>query len=94
VALPVPPAAIQPVPPGGAVAQSPSAARAKRRVEKEASQSAYTIRPAGSGVEWFYPLLGGVSVLGLLLAAVGVGRATRPRPALARVEVRARRPGQ
>ena len=50
----VPPATppVEPIPPGGA-AQAPSAAEKKEKARKHASQSAFTIRPAGSiAQEW------------------------------------------
>jgi photosystem II stability/assembly factor-like uncharacterized protein len=82
---PVPPAA-QPIPPGGA-ATSSSTAAAKRRekVRKHARQSAYVIRPTDvAAADWFYPAVGVVSVLAMLLVASGTrgGRTRRPQYAL------------
>jgi hypothetical protein len=87
--VPTPATPVEPTPPGGSpvpvggVAQSPATARREEKARKHAQQSAYTIRPAGvASDEWFYGLVGGVSVLTLLLVAAGTSRAsTRFRPA-------------
>jgi hypothetical protein len=71
---PIPPAGV-PIPPGGATASA--AAKREEKARKHASQSAYAIRPAGSdATEWFFPAVGVVSLLALLLIAGGA----RPRP--------------
>jgi hypothetical protein len=71
---PIPPAGV-PIPPGGATASA--AAKREEKARKHASQSAYAIRPSGSdATDWFFPAVGAVSVLALLLIAGGV----RPRP--------------
>lgn len=93
-AIPPVPPAVTPVPPGGATASAQSAARREERARKEASQSAYVVRPAGvSGADWFYPAVGVVGVLALLLAAEGFrgGLGPRPRPALLELPQRSRR---
>jgi len=93
-AIPPIPPAVTPVPPGGATASAQSAARREERARKEASQSAYVIRPAGvPAADWFYPAVGVVGVLALLLAAEGLrgGLGPRPRPALLELAPRSRR---
>jgi hypothetical protein len=78
---PVPP--VQPVPPGGAVAQAPSAAPRKEKARKHASQSAFTIRPAGAdAATWFFAATGGSAVLvvAVLGWAVRPGRKSVPAP--------------
>jgi hypothetical protein len=83
VAVPPIPPAVTPVPPGGAGAQAPSAARREEKARKHASQSAYVTRPGdASGIDWFYPALGLVSILAMLLAAEGLS-GPRQRRALA-----------
>jgi hypothetical protein len=78
---PVPPTA-QPIPPGGAAgASSPSAARRKEKVHKHAQQSAYVTRPAGSGADWFFPVVGAAGLLAMMLVAGGIKGGPRPRPA-------------
>jgi hypothetical protein len=80
----VPPATppVEPIPPGG-TAQAPSAAERKEKARKHASQSAFTIRPAGtSAEEWFYGALAITSVLALLLSARALPIRPRSRPAL------------
>jgi hypothetical protein len=85
IAVPPIPVAGQPVPPGGS-STAQAAARKKEKARKHASQSAsFTVRPSTvSGEDWFYPSVGGASVLALLLVAAGVhpGPRRRPRPAL------------
>jgi Transglycosylase SLT domain len=78
VLAPLVPPPITPVPPGGATAPAQSAAKREEKARKEASQSAYVIRPAGTSADdWFYPAVGVVTLLALLLIAEGI----RPRPA-------------
>jgi photosystem II stability/assembly factor-like uncharacterized protein len=84
IAVPPVPPSVQPIPPGGA-STAQAAARRREKVKQHAQQSAYTTRPAGaSATDWFYPAVGVVSVLALLLVAGGVraGPGPRPRPAL------------
>jgi hypothetical protein len=77
---PVPP--VQPVPPGGAVAQAPSAAPRKEKARKHASQSAFTIRPAGSnGADWFFAATGTSTVLVFALLGVALRPGGKPVPA-------------
>jgi hypothetical protein len=75
---------IEPIPTGaGGYAQSPSAAERKEKARKQASQSAFSIRPVGtSGGEWFYVTVGFATLLTLLLSARGLPAGPRPRPAL------------
>jgi photosystem II stability/assembly factor-like uncharacterized protein len=75
---------VEPIPPGaGGYAQSPSAAERKEKARKQASQSAFSIRPAGaSGAEWFYAAVGVASLLAVLLGAQALPAGPRPRPAL------------
>jgi hypothetical protein len=87
----VPPATppVEPIPPGGA-AQAPSTAKREEKARKHASQSAFTIRPAGvsseqwltGGEQWFYGAVGVFTVLALMLTARGLPLGPRPRPAL------------
>ncbi len=87
VAVPPIPTAITPVPPGGATASAQATARREEKARKHASQSAYTIRPAGSSSEeWFYPAVGVISVLAVWLVAAGVRPG--PRPKLVLLEAR------
>ncbi|HEX3392271.1 MAG TPA: hypothetical protein VHS55_06885, partial [Solirubrobacteraceae bacterium] len=74
---------VEPIPPGaGGYAQSPSAAERKEKARKQASQSAFSTRPAGtSGAEWFYVAVGLATMLALLLSARGLPMGPRPRPA-------------
>jgi hypothetical protein len=74
---------IEPIPPGaGGFAQSPAAAERKEKARKQASQSAFSIRPAGtSGAEWFYVAVGFATLLTLLLSARALPAGPRPRPA-------------
>jgi hypothetical protein len=87
----VPPATppVEPIPPGaGGWAQSPSAAKKREESRKHASESAFTLRPAGassaesSGVEWFYVAVGVATLLALLLSARGMRPRSGSRPAL------------
>jgi len=88
VAVPPIPPAVTPVPPGGASASAQSAARREEKARKQASQSAYVTRPAGTpAADWFFPTVGAVSVIALMLAAEGLG--VGPRPKLVLLEVRA-----
>ena len=78
VAVPPIPPATQPIPPGGA-STAQAAARRKEKAVKQAQQSAYTTRPSGADPrDWFYPAVGGATVLALLL--IGGGMRPRPRP--------------
>jgi hypothetical protein len=84
--VPPPPPPIQPIPPSGGMAQSPSTAKREEKARKEASQSAYVIRPAGTpGNEWFYGVVGGIGILGIVLA--GLGNGLRPQRRGARAAV-------
>jgi hypothetical protein len=74
---------VEPIPPGASgYAQSPSAAERKEKVRKHASQSAFTIRPAGTSADWFYVTVGFATLLALLLSARALPAGPRPRPAL------------
>jgi photosystem II stability/assembly factor-like uncharacterized protein len=75
---------VEPIPPGASgYAQSPSAAERKEKARKQASQSAFATRPAGtSGAQWFYAAVGVTALLALLLSAMGLPAGPRPRPAL------------
>ena len=80
----VPPAApaVEPIPPGG-TAQAPSAAERREKARKHASESAYTVRPAGvSGEVWFYGAVAVATLLALMLSARGIPMEPRPRPAV------------
>jgi hypothetical protein len=80
---PIPPPAT-PIPPGGATA--PAAAKREEKARKEASQSAYVIRPAGeSGIDWFYGAVGVAGILSVLLIAGGARAGARKRYAYAEV---------
>jgi hypothetical protein len=75
------------VPPGGATVSAQAAARREERARKHARQSAFLTRPAGvSATDWFYPAVGIVGVLALLLAAGGLRPG--PRRKLVLLEVR------
>ena len=90
VILPAATPPVEPIPPGGA-AQAPSAAERREKARKHASQSAYTIRPAGtSGEDWFYAAVAITTLLALLLSARGLGAGPRSRPAVLREPVRRR----
>jgi hypothetical protein len=53
-----------------------------QKARKQASQSAFSTRPAGtSGAEWFYVTVGFATLLALLLSARGLPAGPRPRPA-------------
>jgi len=79
---PIPPP-ITPVPPGGATAQAQSTARREEKARKHASQSAYVIRPAGASADdWFFPAVGVVGVLAMLLVAAGLRPGPTPKLAL------------
>jgi len=74
---------VTPVPPGGATVSSTATARREEKARKHAQQSAFAIRPAGtSATDWFFPAVGIVGVLGVLLAAAGMRPGRRPRYAL------------
>jgi hypothetical protein len=83
----VPPATppVEPIPPGASgYAQSPAAAKRKEEARKHASQSAFSVRPAGTtGTDWFYAAVGITTLLALLLGARSLPARPRPRPALA-----------
>jgi hypothetical protein len=86
VLVPPPATPVQPTPPSGAVtapsvSQSPATARREERVRKHASQSAYTIRPAGASDDWFYAVVAVASLLAMLLGAHALRPGARPRPA-------------
>lgn len=88
--LPATTAPVEPIPPGASgYAQSTSAAERREKARKQASQSAFAIRPAGvssqesrSGEQWFYAALGITTLLALLLSARALPAGPRPRPAL------------
>jgi hypothetical protein len=93
--VPPPPTPVQPTPPGGSpvpaggVAQSPATARREEKARKHASQSAFTIRPAGTSTsDWLYGAVGAASVLVMLLAASALRPPSGLRPAPARSNVR------
>jgi photosystem II stability/assembly factor-like uncharacterized protein len=81
---------VEPIPPGASgYAQSPSAAERREKARKQASQSAFAIRPAGassqesrSGEQWFYAALGITTLLALMLSARALPAGPRPRPVL------------
>ena len=81
---------VEPIPPGaGGYAQSPSAAERREKARKQASQSAFAIRPAGassqeahSGEQWFYAAVGIATLLAILLSARALPAGPRPRPVL------------
>jgi len=80
---------VEPIPPGGAYAESPSPAERREKARKHASQSAFTIRPAGvtmrearEGEQWFYAALGIATLLALVLTARALPAGPRDRPAL------------
>jgi hypothetical protein len=88
---PLPPP-VTPVPPGGAVvpgaanAQANASAKREEKARKEASQSAYVIRPAGASAEdWFYPVVGVMTVFAVALIGGGVRPGRRPSPAFVRL---------
>ncbi len=84
---PLIPPALTPVPPGGATAPAQSTAKREEKARKHASQSAYVIRPAGtSATDWFYPAVGVVTLLSVMLIAGGLRPG--PDPKLAFVEIR------
>jgi hypothetical protein len=82
-AVPPPtPPPIEPIPPGASgYAQSPSAAERKEKAHKHASQSAFSIRPAGTGPEWFYLAVALAAFLSMGVSGYGLRAAARPRPA-------------
>jgi photosystem II stability/assembly factor-like uncharacterized protein len=82
-AVPPPtPPPIEPIPPGASgYAQSPSAAERKEKAHKHASQSAFSIRPAGSGPEWFYLAVALAAFLSMGVSGYGLRAAARSRPA-------------
>ena len=91
--VPPPAGAVQPVPPGGATAQQPASAPRREKARKHASQSAYSIPPAGTDpTDWFFPAAAGVTLLTLLALGLAVGPAVRRRRSYAYVPVSSRRP--
>jgi hypothetical protein len=85
---PVPPAPITPVPPGGATSPAQSSAKREEKARKHASQSAYVTRPAGtSAADWFYPVVGGLTVVSLFLIAGGLKPGPKRAPAYAEVRI-------
>jgi hypothetical protein len=87
---------IEPIPPGvGGYVQSPATADRKEKAHKHASQSAFSIRPAGSGPEWFYAAVALAALLSVALSARRLAGATGgARPALLRQGATRRRDGQ
>ena len=90
--VPTPTPPVEPIPPGASgYAQSPSAAERKEKAEKEASESAFTLRRpvVRPGIEtpsepaWFYWGLGLSVLLAMMLSARGLRR-PRARPVLLR----------
>jgi photosystem II stability/assembly factor-like uncharacterized protein/murein DD-endopeptidase MepM/ murein hydrolase activator NlpD len=80
VVPPPTPPPIEPIPPGaGGFAQSPSAAERKEKAHKHASQSAFSIRPAGSGPEWFLLAVALSALLSVGLSGYGLRAAARSR---------------
>jgi photosystem II stability/assembly factor-like uncharacterized protein len=78
--VPPPATAGQPIPPGGAAAQQPGTAPRREKARKHASQSAFTVRPAGVDAEtWFYPATAGATLFSILAAALALGPAVRRR---------------
>jgi hypothetical protein len=93
VVPPLIPPGLTPVPPGGATVSAQASARREEKARKQASQSAYVLRPAGtSGTDWFFPALGVVTLLTLLLAAQGIARGQRSKLALAELRTPNRTP--
>jgi hypothetical protein len=83
VAFPLIPPPVTPVPPGGATVSAQAAARREEKARKHASQSAFVTRPAGtSATDWFYPAVGVVGMIALLLAAGGLRPGPRQKLAL------------
>ncbi len=96
VAVVVPPIAppITPVPPGGATAPAQSTAKREERARKHASQSAFSIRPAGTTASaWFYGAVALTGLIAILLAAEGLSglRPERAKLAWEPVHTRGRR---
>jgi hypothetical protein len=86
VLVPPPVTPVQPTPPSGAVtapsvSQSPATAKREERARKHASQSAFTIRPAGANDDWFYGVVAVASLLVMLLGAQTLRPGIRSRPA-------------
>jgi hypothetical protein len=78
--VPPPAGVVQPVPPGGATAQQPASAPRREKARKHASQSAFSMRPAGNDpASWFYPATAAATLFSLLAVALGVGPAIRHR---------------
>ena len=93
--LPTPAPPVEPIPPGASgYAQSPSAAERKEKARKQASQSAFSTRPATSSsaeFELFYAAIGLATLLALLLSARGLYGGPRLRPAFERIKAENRR---
>jgi hypothetical protein len=78
--VPPPAGVVQPVPPGGATAQQPASAPRREKARKHASQSAFTVRPAGvDAADWFYPATGAATLFTLLAVALAVRPGVRRR---------------
>jgi hypothetical protein len=78
--VPPPAGVVQPVPPGGATAQQPASAPRREKARKHASQSAFSVRPAGvDAADWFYPATVGATLLTLLAVGLAVGPSVRRR---------------
>ncbi|MBV9919485.1 MAG: hypothetical protein JOY78_01325, partial [Pseudonocardia sp.] len=81
---PLIPPSLTTVPPGGATVSAQATARREEKARKHAQQSAFLTRPAGaSATDWFYPVVGVMTLLALLLAAGGLRPGPRRSPALA-----------
>jgi hypothetical protein len=89
---PLIPPALTPVPPGGATVSAQATARREEKARKHARQSAYVLRPAGtSATDWFFPVVGAVTLLALLLSAEALRRGPGPKPALSELREPVRR---
>ncbi|HKD95269.1 MAG TPA: hypothetical protein VKB43_11230, partial [Gaiellaceae bacterium] len=89
--VPPPAGVVQPVPPGGATAQQPASAPRREKARKHASQSAYSVRPAGADpAEWFFPAVAGTTLLTLLAVGLAVGPKVRRRRSYAYATVSSR----
>jgi hypothetical protein len=78
--VPPPAGVVQPVPPGGATAQQPASAPRREKARKHASQSAFSVRPAGiDSADWFYPTTAAATLLTLLAVGLAVGPSVRRR---------------
>jgi hypothetical protein len=89
--VPPPAGVVQPVPPGGATAQQPASAPRREKARKHASQSAFSVRPAGvDAADWFYPATAGATLLSLLAVGLAAGPRLRRRRTYAYVQVSSR----